>query len=82
MLMPRFRLRWLGRTVLVVEAWLALAIFDVVQRAGFAKAYESLRRCPTRGPWLRRPAVPDVIWAVEEACVWYVKRAPCLQRPR
>jgi hypothetical protein len=72
--------RWIGRIALVMEAWLALAVFDVLQRAGFAKAYEALRHYRTRDPRLHRPDTHDILWAVEEACVWYVKRAPCLQR--
>lgn len=80
MLTRRRLTRGVSRIALVIEAWLALAVFDIVQGAGFAKAYESLRRCPTRNRWLHRPDRDDVLWAVEEACVWYVKRAACLQR--
>lgn len=71
--------RALRLTHLTIEAWLALVAFDVVRLAGFAHIRERLRR---RAP-ARRPSgtpVEEVVWSVEEACVWYVKRAACLQR--
>jgi hypothetical protein len=63
---------------LTIEAWAALLAFDLARPAGFA------RICASLGP--RRPArraltnPRDIVWAVDEACVWYVKRAACLQR--
>jgi Transglutaminase-like superfamily len=64
---------------LTLEAWLALAAFDVALAAGFARARALVRRSRVRTR--RAPAaVDDVVWAVEEACVWYVKRVACLQR--
>jgi hypothetical protein len=65
---------------LTARAWLGLAAFDLVLLAGFARAHEQVRAVAVnqRG---RDACVPeDVVWAVDEACVWYVKRAPCLQR--
>lgn len=65
--------------VLTVQAWIALALFDLRRPAGFAGICTSLGRAPAG----RRSslATPDaVVWAVEEACVWYFKRAACLQR--
>jgi hypothetical protein len=63
-----------------MRAWLALAAFDLALLAGFAQAHERVRAVPVnrRGhdAWLPE----NIIWAVDEACVWYVKRAPCLQR--
>jgi hypothetical protein len=67
------------RAGLVVQAWLALAAFDVALLAGFARAHDRVRRCQVRRV-SHRPTVDDVVWAVDEACVWYVKRAACLQR--
>jgi hypothetical protein len=65
--------------VLTAQAWIALAAFDLACPAGFARLCAWLRR--------RRPAgrhagatPQDVVWSVDEACVWYVKRAACLQR--
>ncbi len=48
---------------------------------GFAKAYQFVRRCePSRGRSARADITERVVWAVEEACVWYFKRVYCLQR--
>jgi hypothetical protein len=66
----------LGR--LTLHAWLALAAFDVVRLFGFAWIRELLRRRPTTGKF--RFAAEEIVWCVEEACVWYMKRAHCLQR--
>ena len=64
---------------LLVQAWLALVAFDVIRLAGFKALHAGLRR--------RRPGARcswhtevDVLWSVDEACVWYWKRAACLQR--
>lgn len=65
--------------ILTMRAWFALIAFDIALLAGFATVHALVRRIRVR----RAPApvlVEDVVWAVEEACVWYVKRAPCLQR--
>lgn len=66
-------------TILTVHAWLALAAFDFARHAGFARVCEWLRRRrpATRPSWAH---ADDIVWAVDEACVWYVKRAACLQR--
>jgi transglutaminase superfamily protein len=67
--------------LLTVQAWLGLAAFDLTLAIGFARAHERTRQCRVRPrPADATPAVEDVAWAVEEACVWYVKRAACLQR--
>jgi hypothetical protein len=66
--------------VLTAHAWCALAAFDLVLLAGFARAHERVRAYPVR---LRRRHAcrqEEVVWAVDEACVWYLKQAPCLQR--
>jgi transglutaminase superfamily protein len=72
-------LRRTGRFgALTMEAWIALAIFDIARPAGFARLCAWLhRRRPSRR---RHAATEDIVWAVDEACVWYVKRAACLQR--
>jgi Transglutaminase-like superfamily len=65
--------------VLSLHAWLALAAFDILRLAGFARLHERVRR--VRVNMRRSPATADeIVWAVEEACVWYPKRAACLQR--
>lgn len=67
------------RAILTLEAWLGLIAFDMARPAGFARLCAWLHRRPTAR---RRVAVPaeDVVWCIDEACVWYVKRAACLQR--
>jgi hypothetical protein len=66
-------------TLLTLEAWIALAAFDLARPAGFARLCAWLRGC--RVSSRRRLADPqDVVWSVEEACVWYVKGSACLQR--
>jgi len=68
------------RAWLTLQAWLALALFDIAGLAGFARihAFVRTRRVNQRPRHIDDPA--DVVWAVDEACVWYVKRAACLQR--
>ena len=65
--------------VLSTQAWLALAVFDIARPAGFARLCAWMRRRrPSSRPSGAAPE--DVVWSVDEACVWYVKRAACLQR--
>lgn len=66
-------------TGLVAEAWLGLVAFDLVRLAGFRALHGAVRRRRTSGrrSWAGQA---DVLWSVEEACVWYWKRAACLQR--
>ena len=65
---------------LTTLAWLGLAAFDLALLAGFARVHERVRAYSVHRR--RRDGWPpaQIIWAVDEACVWYVKRAPCLQR--
>ncbi len=71
--------RGLARAAMTCEAWFALAAFDLAIPRGFAHAQDRVRRMRRRS---RRvvPEPQDIVWAVDEACVWYVKRVPCLQR--
>ena len=66
-------------TLLTAEAWIALVAFDMARPAGFARLCAWLRR---RRPSSHRSrmAPEDIVWSVDEACVWYVKGAACLQR--
>jgi hypothetical protein len=65
--------------VLTVDAWMALIVFDIVITTGFKRVHDLIR---SRRPNSTRSwaTADDVIWAVDEACVWYLKPAACLQR--
>ena len=64
---------------LVAQAWLGLLAFDMARPAGFARLCAWLhRRRPSPRP--SGAAAEDIVWSVDEACVWYVTRALCLQR--
>jgi hypothetical protein len=80
MLTRRSPFRTIRCAALVARAWIGLAAFDLALRAGFARAHERLRRCRVRTRSARAVLPEHIVWAVDEACVWYVKRAPCLQR--
>jgi hypothetical protein len=80
MLTPPDALGALRLARLTARAWLGLVAFDLALLAGFARAYERVRACgvkPRRDDVL---PLEQIVWAVDEACVWYVKCAPCLQR--
>jgi hypothetical protein len=64
----------------VAEALTALLLFDLLARRGFQRTYAFTRkrRVATREP--SADAVSRVCWSVDEACVWYWKKAFCLQR--
>lgn len=64
--------------LLVTQAWIGLALFDIARAIGFVEIHGRVRACPVRR---RVPAdAESIVWAVDEACVWYLKRAFCLQR--
>lgn len=63
---------------LTIHAWLALLAFDLGRFAGFARVHERVRRSRVRRP--TGATCAEIVWAVEEACVWYPTRAACLQR--
>jgi hypothetical protein len=66
---------------LVVQAWIGLLVFDVARRLGFARIHALLRRCHTAHRRIANQHLAEqIVWAVDEACVWYVTRAACLQR--
>ncbi len=73
------RARTLRLLMLTAHAWFLLAAFDLARSAGFGRTRERLRRLAParRRSWAH---AADIVRAVDEACVWYVKRAPCLQR--
>lgn len=65
---------------LTSQAWMGLAAFDLARAASFGRMHTWLRGMRVRAGVAREDRVADVIWAVDEACVWYLKRAACLQR--
>lgn len=72
--------RALRLALFTVHAWLGLMAFDLVVRLGFGRVHRWMRRCRVNTRRDGAAYTLDIVWAVEEACVWYVKRAACLQR--
>jgi hypothetical protein len=64
----------------VCQAWCGLFCFDIVSRRGFGNVHALIRHCPVASRGSAEGMVDDICRAVDEACVWYVKRAYCLQR--
>jgi hypothetical protein len=64
---------------LTLQAWLGLLAFDLTRPAGLGRLCEWLRQHRPSG---RSGVVSpeEIVWSVDEACVWYVKRVACLQR--
>ena len=66
--------------MLVAEAFGWLLFFDLLSNTGFASVHAFTREQQVAP----RPPSPEVTVrvcrAVEEACIWYFKRAYCLQR--
>jgi hypothetical protein len=79
-LTPLDALNGLRLALLTAHAWVGLAAFDLALVAGFARAHERVRACGVHPRRRDKFRVEHIVWAVDEACVWYVKRAPCLQR--
>jgi hypothetical protein len=73
------RRAWLRLVPLTMKAWLALCAFDLLRWQGFSALHDAVRRLRTRRGRHTPPAA-DVVWAVDEACVWYIRRVACLQR--
>lgn len=66
--------------LLVAEALAGLVLFDLLSRGGFARVHGFTRRRRVAGRTPAAGVTARVCQAVEEACIWYVKRAYCLQR--
>jgi hypothetical protein len=65
---------------LVLQSFLGLALFDLVASIlGFPRIHALARRFPLSKHRSRHPEA-RIVQAVAEACVWYPKRAFCLQR--
>jgi hypothetical protein len=71
------------RTLLVVKAFLGLLLFDAtLSIQSFEALCRRMRQWPVqqgKGD-VKRECVGEVCSAVERACVWYPKKALCLQR--
>ena len=68
-------------SLLFLEAYWQLARFDpVLARGSFARLYEKVRRCPTTLRPAASPGVEEISSAIDLACIWYWKKARCLQR--
>jgi hypothetical protein len=74
------RTRIVRRLALTIQAWLGLVAFDLALLAGFARVHHRLEHLRPRMRHTGHVTTDDIVWAVDEACVWYVKRAACLQR--
>jgi transglutaminase superfamily protein len=64
--------------ILIARAWIGLALFDIARSIGFVGIHRRVRTCRVGRRAVGTPEA--VVWAVDEACVWYVKPAYCLQR--
>jgi hypothetical protein len=68
-------------SLLVLQAYWTLIHFDLyLVRADFRALHEKVRNCPVRTTVADPDAVEKVCTAVDIACIWYRKRALCLQR--
>ena len=65
--------------ILTIDAWLGLLAFDIARLAGFGRLCTWLRG-RRHAPRRTSASIEEVIWSVDEACVWYLHRAACLQR--
>lgn len=66
--------------IYTIEAIVGLIIYDLASHMGFARSHTLVGQCPVVK---RRPAdevTGRICAAVDEACVWYIKRVQCLQR--
>lgn len=70
-----WRLAWL-----TAQAWVGLAVFDVARLGGFTRVHERIRRGAVGARPRGNNPIAEIVWAVDEACVWYPKRVHCLQR--
>jgi len=68
------------RASLTARAWLGLVAFDAALVFGFRRVHDVVRRCRVSTDRRGVCDTGDVVWAVDEACVWYVKPVACLQR--
>ena len=66
---------------LVLKAYLKLIHFDLyLARGNFAVLYAKVRNYPVGARTSDPDAVEKINSAIDMACIWYWKEAPCLQR--
>lgn len=66
---------------LVLRAYLRLIQFDFyMARGDFEALYNNVRNCPIEQKPMSPNAIEQICSAVDMACIWYWKEAPCLQR--
>jgi hypothetical protein len=67
---------------LAIESWIVLLHLDLVMRfRDFSTLHEMVRKEEVRSvPVSRRPPHEELCYAVDLACVFYLKRVLCLQR--
>ena len=66
--------------LLALEAIVALMVYDVASRMGFARTRALVARCPVVRWKPTDEKTVRICAAVAEASVWYVKRVLCLQK--
>lgn len=66
--------------VATARAWMRLVLFDLLRPQGFQRVHDYVRLRPAGARAVSSLTIDEIVWAVDEACVWYVKRAACLQR--
>jgi Transglutaminase-like superfamily len=66
---------------LVLKAYLGLIQFDLyLARGNFAALYDKVRNYPVGSRTPARDDIERINYAIDMACIWYWKEAPCLQR--
>jgi hypothetical protein len=66
---------------LVLKAYLKLIHFDLyLARGNFAALYDKVRNYPVGSRTPARDDIERINYAIDMACIWYWKEAPCLQR--
>ena len=66
---------------LVLQGYLKLIYFDLyLARGNFSALYKKVRSCPIGRTTTTADAVERICYAMDMACIWYWKEAPCLQR--
>lgn len=73
-------MRILTQVFYTAEALLALALYDLIALSRITQPHLLVRRLRLPSGVITDNRAERICTAVAEACVWYVKRARCLQR--